>query len=48
LLDASHRQLLTERKIQFIEIKGNWEERFQVAVEHIKSLIVRKGEQYRY
>jgi HTH-type transcriptional regulator, transcriptional repressor of NAD biosynthesis genes len=48
LLDASHRQVLTGRNIQFLEIKGNWEERFQLAVEHIKSLITRKGAQYRY
>ncbi len=48
LLDASHRQVLAGRDIHFIEIKGNWEERFQLAVEQIKSLIARKGEQCRY
>ncbi|HEX6427210.1 MAG TPA: AAA family ATPase [Niastella sp.] len=48
LLDASHRQVLTGRNINFVEIKGNWEERFQMAVEQIKSLIVRKGKEYRY
>jgi HTH-type transcriptional repressor of NAD biosynthesis genes len=48
LLDASHRQVLAGHNIHFIEIKGNWEERFQLAVEQIKSLIARKGEQYRY
>lgn len=48
LLDTSHRQVLTGRNITFVEIKGNWEERFQLALEQIKSLITRKGEQYRY
>ena len=48
LLDISHRQVLTGRNINFVEIKGNWEERFQMAVEQIKSVIASKGQQYRY
>jgi HTH-type transcriptional repressor of NAD biosynthesis genes len=48
LLDASHQQVLTDCNIHFVEIKGNWEERFQAAVEQIKSLIARRGAQYRY
>jgi HTH-type transcriptional repressor of NAD biosynthesis genes len=31
LLDQSHRQILAERNIDFVEISGNWEERFQQA-----------------
>lgn len=46
-LDHSHRQVLQQQNISLIEIKGNWEERFQQAVEQIKLLIARKEQQYR-
>lgn len=39
LLDHSHRQVLIEHNIDFIEVKGNWDERFEKAVEQIKKLI---------
>lgn len=39
LLDLSHRQVLKDHNIDIIEIKGDWEDRFEVAVEHIKKLI---------
>ena len=32
LLDASHRQILKEHNIAIIEIKGDWQERFEQAV----------------
>ena len=39
LLDLSHRQVLTEHNIDIIEICGNWDERFEKAVEQINKLI---------
>lgn len=39
LLDLSHRQVLTDHNIEIIEIKGNWEERFEMAVDQINKLI---------
>lgn len=39
LLDQSHRQILTERNIEFVEISGSWEERFQQAKLQIDSLL---------
>ena len=39
LLDNSHRKILAENKIDFIEIKGNWNERFKKAKEEISKLI---------
>lgn len=36
LLDASHRQILAEEGIPYVEISGNWEERFQQALEAIR------------
>jgi HTH-type transcriptional repressor of NAD biosynthesis genes len=38
-LDLFHRKVLQEAKVNIIEIKGSWEERFQQAVGHIKQLI---------
>jgi HTH-type transcriptional repressor of NAD biosynthesis genes len=38
-LDGFHRQVLQEANINIVEIKGNWEERFQQAVAQIKLLI---------
>jgi HTH-type transcriptional repressor of NAD biosynthesis genes len=39
LLDLSHRQVLTDHNIDIIEIKGDWNERFEKAVEQINKLI---------
>ena len=47
LLDLSHRQILLEYKINIIEIKGNWDERFEKAVEEINKLITRQSQKYR-
>ncbi|MBO9201051.1 MULTISPECIES: AAA family ATPase [Niastella] len=38
-LDGFHRQELQRANIDLVEIKGNWEERFQLAIAHIKKLI---------
>jgi len=42
LLDVSHRQVLTAHNINIIEINGNWQERFEKAVEQIDILIFSK------
>jgi HTH-type transcriptional repressor of NAD biosynthesis genes len=39
LLDISHRQILSENNINFIEINGNWNNRFEKSIEHINKLI---------
>lgn len=39
LLDISHREILKQYKIEFVEICGNWEQRFEKAVENIDRLI---------
>jgi HTH-type transcriptional repressor of NAD biosynthesis genes len=39
LLDASHRKILKQHQIAFVEITGSWEERFEKAVEQIDLLI---------
>lgn len=41
-LDESHRNILKEEKIDFLEISGSWEEREQMAIENIKKLIAVK------
>lgn len=46
-LDSFHRQMMKENNIPLIEISGNWEERFQRAVEQITSLIASQARQYR-
>jgi len=38
-LDASHREILKEHNILYIEISGNWDERFEKAVDEIDRLI---------
>jgi HTH-type transcriptional repressor of NAD biosynthesis genes len=38
-LDGFHRQVLREANINLVEITGNWEERFQLAIAQIKKLI---------
>jgi HTH-type transcriptional regulator, transcriptional repressor of NAD biosynthesis genes len=39
LLDKSHREILMQNKIPIIEIAGDWDERFKLAIFHIKKLI---------
>jgi HTH-type transcriptional repressor of NAD biosynthesis genes len=41
LLDRSHRQVLTEHTIDLVEIKGDWDERFEKAVAQINKLVAR-------
>ena len=43
LLDLSHREILKQHNIDFIEIKGNWEQRFEKAVEQIERIIKEKS-----
>ena len=38
LLDFSHRKVLKDHNIEIIEITGDWDERFEKAVEHINRL----------
>jgi HTH-type transcriptional repressor of NAD biosynthesis genes len=38
-LDISHRQVLKDHNIDFVEIGGDWNSRFDQAVKHIKELI---------
>jgi HTH-type transcriptional repressor of NAD biosynthesis genes len=38
-LDISHRHVLKDHNIEIIDIKGNWEQRFEKAVEQINKLI---------
>jgi len=38
LLDLSHREILKQHNIDFVEIKGNWEQRFEKAVEQIDKI----------
>jgi HTH-type transcriptional repressor of NAD biosynthesis genes len=46
LLDLSHRQVLTDHNIDIIEIKGDWNERFEKAVEQINKLISSNGQKH--
>ncbi len=39
LLDLSNRKILNDKNIKFIEIKGNWKQRFEQAIEQINKLI---------
>jgi HTH-type transcriptional regulator, transcriptional repressor of NAD biosynthesis genes len=39
LLDKSHRQTLKENNISFVEIGGNWDARYQAAIDKITALI---------
>lgn len=43
LLDISHKQVLKDHEIEFVEIGGDWDERFKKAVEQIKKLLAAKG-----
>jgi len=42
LLDQSHREVLTEHQIKFVEIAGNWQNRFEQAVSEVSKLITDK------
>lgn len=44
LLDLSHRKILNLHNINYVEVKGNWEQRFKKALEHITQLIKRLNE----
>ena len=46
LLDLSHRQVLTNHNIEIIEVKGDWAERFEKAVEQINKLIATNGKKH--
>ena len=46
LLDLSHRQVLTENQIEIVEIRGDWNERFEKAVEQINKLITENKRKY--
>ena len=43
LLDFSHRQILAEHKIDYIEINGNWQDRFIKAVQLIGQVLSTKS-----
>jgi HTH-type transcriptional repressor of NAD biosynthesis genes len=40
LLDDSHRKVLLDYNIDIVEIRGDWNERFEKAVSHINKLIL--------
>jgi HTH-type transcriptional repressor of NAD biosynthesis genes len=44
LLDLLHRQVLTDHNINIIEIKGDWDRRYEKAVEQINELIATNGQ----
>ena len=46
LLDLSHRQVLTDHNIEIIEVKGDWDERFEKALEQINKLIATNGKRH--
>jgi HTH-type transcriptional repressor of NAD biosynthesis genes len=46
LLDLSHRQVLLDHNIDIVDIKGDWDERFEKAVEQINKLIISNGQKY--
>lgn len=46
LLDLSHRQILTDHNIEIVEIKGDWDERFEKSVEQINKLIATNGQKH--
>jgi HTH-type transcriptional repressor of NAD biosynthesis genes len=46
LLDLSHRQVLKDHNIDIIEINGDWDERFEKAVEQVNKLIATNEQKY--
>lgn len=47
LLDISHRQILSEHNINFVEISGDWDNRFKESIKHINKLIATNGQKHR-
>lgn len=47
LLDLSNREILQEHHVEIVEITGDWEQRFEKAIEHINSVIAVNDEKYR-
>lgn len=43
-LDLSHRLILAEHKIEYIEIRGDWDIRFELAIKSINELIEKKAQ----
>ncbi|GAA4164169.1 multifunctional transcriptional regulator/nicotinamide-nucleotide adenylyltransferase/ribosylnicotinamide kinase NadR [Chryseobacterium ginsenosidimutans] len=41
-LDESHRNILKEENIDFLEVSGSWDDREKMAVENIKNLILKR------
>ena len=39
LLDSSHKQVLAENSIEYVEINGSWDERFEKAVKEVDKLL---------
>jgi HTH-type transcriptional repressor of NAD biosynthesis genes len=46
LLDLSHRQVLKDHNIDIIELKGDWDERFEKAVKQINEVIATNGQKH--
>jgi HTH-type transcriptional regulator, transcriptional repressor of NAD biosynthesis genes len=46
LLDLSHRKVLKDHNIEIIEVTGDWNERFEKAVEQINKLIATNGKKH--
>lgn len=47
LLDLSNREILQEHHVEIVEITGDWEQRFEKAIEHINRVIAVNDEKYR-
>jgi HTH-type transcriptional repressor of NAD biosynthesis genes len=43
LLDQSHREVLADHQIKFVEISGSWQSRFEQAVSEVSTLIINKS-----
>jgi HTH-type transcriptional regulator, transcriptional repressor of NAD biosynthesis genes len=43
LLDQSHREILADHQIKFVEISGSWQRRFEQAVSEVSKLIMNKS-----
>jgi HTH-type transcriptional repressor of NAD biosynthesis genes len=43
LLDQSHRKVLADHQIKFVEISGSWQSRFEQAVSEVSKLIINKS-----
>jgi HTH-type transcriptional repressor of NAD biosynthesis genes len=46
LLDLSHRKILKDHNVNVIEIKGDWDERFEKSVKEINKLIASNGQKH--